>query len=57
MRQFLSSDAPNLAIAATNGSKTSDSAGLFQNRRFELKLAQGLLDSLQSTIDQMGQEK
>jgi len=57
MRQFLSSDAPNLAIAAINGGKTSESAGLFQIHHLKLKLAQGLLNQLHSINDHTGQEK
>ena len=57
MRQFLSSDATNLATAATSSGKTVENTGFFQIQRMKLKLAQGLLNQLQSIIDLTGQEK
>jgi hypothetical protein len=57
MRQFLSSDATNVATAATNSGKTVENTGFFQNQRMKLKLAQGLLNRLHSIIDLTGQEK
>jgi hypothetical protein len=57
MRQFLSSDATNVATAATNSGKTVENTGFFQIQRLKLKLAQGLLNQLQSIIDLTGQEK
>jgi hypothetical protein len=57
MRQFLSSDATNVATAATNSGKTVENTGFFQNQRMKLKLAQGLLNQLHSIIDLTGQEK
>ena len=57
MRQFLSSDATNVATAATNSGKTVENTGFFQIQRMKLKLAQGLLNQLQSIIDLTGQEK
>ena len=57
MRQFLSSDATNLATAAKNSGKTVENTGFFQIQRMKLKLAQGLLNQLHSIIDLTGQEK
>ena len=57
MRQFLSSDAKNVATAATNSGKTVENTGFFQIQRMKLKLAQGLLNQLHSIIDLTGQEK
>jgi hypothetical protein len=57
MRQFLSSDATNVATAATNSGKTFENTGFFQIQRMKLKLAQGLLNQLHSIIDLTGQEK
>jgi len=57
MRQFLSSDATNVATAATNSGKTVENTGFFQIQRMKLKLAQGLLNQLHSIIDLTGQEK
>ena len=57
MRQFLSSDATNVATAATNSDKTVENTGFFQIQRMKLKLAQGLLNQLHSIIDLTGQEK
>jgi hypothetical protein len=57
MRQFLSSDATNVATAATNSGKTVENTGFFQIQRMKLKLAQGLLNRLHSIIDLTGQEK
>ena len=56
MRQFLSSDATNVATAATNSGKTVENTGFFQIQRMKLKLAQGLLNQLHSIIDLTGQE-
>ena len=57
MRQFLSSDATNVATAAINSGKTVENTGFFQIQRMKLKLAQGLLNKLHSIIDLTGQEK
>jgi hypothetical protein len=57
MRQFLSSDATNVATAATNSGKTVENTGFLQIQRMKLKLAQGLLNQLHSIIDLTGQEK
>ena len=57
MRQFLSSDATNVATAATNSGKTVENTGFFQIQRLKLKLARGLLNRLHSIIDLTGQEK
>jgi hypothetical protein len=57
MRQFLSSDATNVATAATNSGKTVENTGFFQIQRMKLKLARGLLNQLHSIIDLTGQEK
>jgi hypothetical protein len=57
MRQFLSSDATNVATAATNSGKTVENTGFFQIQRMKLKLAKGLLNQLHSIIDLTGQEK
>ena len=59
MRQFLSSDATNVATAATNSGKTVENTGFFQIQRMKLKLklAQGLLNQLHSIIDLTGLEK
>ena len=57
MRQFLSSDATNVATAATNSGKTVENTGFFQIQRMKLKLAQGLLNRLHIIIDLTGQEK
>ena len=57
MRQFLSSDATNVATAATNSGKTVENTGFFQIQKMKLKLAQGLLNQLHSIIDLTGQEK
>ena len=57
MRQFLSSDATNLATAAKKCGKTVENTGFFQIQNINLKLAQGLLNQLQSIIDLTGQEK
>ena len=57
MRQFLSSDATNIATAATNSGKTVENTGFFKIQRMKLKLAQGLLNQLHSIIDLTGQEK
>jgi hypothetical protein len=57
MRQFLSSDATNVATVATNSGKTVENTGFFQIQRMKLKLAQGLLNRLHSIIDLTGQEK
>ena len=57
MRQFRSSDATNVATAATNSGKTVENTGFFQIQRMKLKLAQGLLNQLHSIIDLTGQEK
>ena len=57
MRQFLSSDATNVATAAANSGKTVENTGFFQIQRMKLKLAQGLLNQLHSIIDLTGQEK
>jgi hypothetical protein len=57
MRQFLSSDATNVATAATNSGKTVENTGFFQIQRMKLKLARGLLNRLHSIIDLTGQEK
>jgi hypothetical protein len=57
MRQFLSSDATNVATAVSNSGKTFENTGFFQIQRMKLKLAQGLLNQLHSIIDLTGQEK
>jgi hypothetical protein len=57
MRQFLSSDATNVATAAANSGKTVENTGFFQIQRMKLKLAQGLLNQLHSIIDLTGLEK
>ena len=57
MRQFLSSDATNVATAVSNSGKTVENTGFFQIQRMKLKLAQGLLNPLNSIIDLTGQEK
>jgi len=57
MRQFLSSDATNVATAATNSGKTVENTGFLQIQRMKLKLAQGLLNHLHSIIDLTGLEK
>jgi len=57
MRQFLSSDATNVATAVSNSGKTVENTGFFQIQNINLKLAQGLLNQLQSIIDLTGQEK
>jgi len=57
MRQFLSSQATNLATVAKRRSKSVENAGFFQIQVLELKLAQGLLESLQSINDLTGLEK
>ena len=57
MRQFLSSDATNVATAATNSGKTVENTGFFQIQRMKVKLAQILLNQLHSIIDLTGQEK
>jgi hypothetical protein len=44
MRQFLSSDATNVAAAATNCGKRVENNGFFQIQSLKLKLAQGLLN-------------
>ena len=57
MRQFLSSDATNVATAVSNSGKTVENTGFLQIQRMKLKLAQGLLNPLHSIIDLTGQEK
>jgi hypothetical protein len=57
MRQFLSPDATNLATAAKSSGETLENTGYFQIQSMKLKLAQGLLNQLQSIIDLTGQEK
>jgi len=57
MRQFLSSDATNVATAVSNSGKTVENTGFFQIQRMKLKLARGLLNPLHSNIDLTGQEK
>jgi hypothetical protein len=57
MRQFLSTDATNLATAAKSSGETLENTGYFQIQSLKLKLAQGLLNQLQSIIDLTGQEK
>jgi hypothetical protein len=57
MRQFLSSDATNVATAVSNSGKTVENTGFLQIQRMKLKLAQGLLKQLHSIIDLTGQEK
>ena len=57
MRQFLSPDATNVATTAKNCGNTDENNGFFQIQQLELKLAQGLLNQLQSINDLSGQEK
>ena len=57
MRQFLSSDAKNVATAATNSGKTVENTGFFQIQKMKLELAQELLHELHSINDLTGQEK
>jgi hypothetical protein len=57
MRQFLSTHATNLATAANSSGETVENTGYFQIQSLKLKLAQGLLNQLQSIIDLTGQEK
>ena len=57
MRQFLSSDATNVATAAKTAAKQLKTQDFFQIQRMKLKLAQGLLNQLHSIIDLTGLEK
>jgi len=57
MRQFLSTHVTNLATAAKSSGETLENTGYFQIQSMKLKLAQGLLNQLQSIIDLTGQEK
>ena len=57
MRQFLSTHATNLATAANSSGETVENTGYFQIQSLKLKLAQGLLNQLQSINDLSGQEK
>jgi hypothetical protein len=57
MRQFLSTCVTNLATAAISSGETPENTGYFQIQSLKLKLAQGLLNQLQSINDLTGQEK
>jgi hypothetical protein len=57
MRQFLSTRVTNLATAAISSGETPENTGYLQIQSLKLKLAQGLLNQLQSINDLTGQEK
>jgi len=57
MRQFLSFNATDVAVVSKNIGKKAEIRDLFQIKKLKLKLAQGLLNKLQSIIDLTGLEK
>jgi len=57
MRQFLSFNATDVVVVSKNIGKKAEIRDLFQIKKLKLKLAQGLLNKLQSIIDLTGLEK
>jgi len=57
MRQFLSFNATDVAVVSKNIGKKAEIRDFFQIKKLKLKLAQGLLNKLQSIIDLTGLEK